>query len=365
MVQLIWILILALLLIPASATVEESPTGPPYAADSVYPSYPSSSFDVPSVPPTPIAPGKLVVSVQQTGPINERDKEYTTPGKTLDYIVNVRNEGYTNVTATITVSPETCGMDWFTWTSTEVFIPAGGEVSEPLQVTPPTNAMGGDYRFRVTATAPGAESSSYTEKFKVQGYDYASETMISGSGQFQLSKDVRSMNSGIKSNKDVYFSGSVEALVKNEYLVDRAKGRNPNFEEQDAVDDYVALAPGDTLMGSESFRSSIAFGGIGAKVRESYNLQAMEFKNQNFNLYQTGTLGRSAEFRTADNFTGYFMLDARQSKPGQRSMKEHEEYLGSFEIMRKILFRDQPLRRGCIGGACDFMDNINLRLKSS
>ncbi|MCX8207863.1 MAG: hypothetical protein N3G75_08560 [Methanothrix sp.] len=365
MVPLIWILILALLLIPASATVEESPTGPPYTDDSVYPSYPSSSFDIPSAPPAPISPGKLAVSVRQTGPLHERDMEYTTPGRTLDYMVTVRNEGYTNVTAAVTVSPVTCGMDWFSWTSKEVFIPAGGEVSEPLQVTPATNALGGAYEFRVTATAPGAESASDTEKFKVQGYDYASETMISGSGQFQLSKDVRSMNSGIKSNKDVYFSGSVEALVKNEYLVDRARGRNPNFEEQDAVDDYIALAPGDTLMGSESFRSSIAFGGIGAKVRESYNLQAMEFKNQNFNLYQTGTLGRSAEFKTADNFTGYLMLDARQSKPGQRSMKEHEEYLGSFEIMRKILFRDQPLRKGCIGGACDFMENINLRLKSS
>jgi hypothetical protein len=33
--------------------------------------------------------------------------------------------------------------------------------------------------------------------------------------------------------------------------------------------------------------------------------------------------------------------------------------------MRKILFKDQPLRKGCIGGACDFLENINLRLKSS
>ncbi len=361
---MIWILILALLICQASATVEESASaGPPYSEPYAPSSYPTSSFDIPSVPPAPIAPGRLVVSVQQSGPVNERDKEYTTPGKTLDYMVTVRNEGYTNLTATVTVSPETCGVDWFSWTSTTMCIPAGGEVSEPLQVTPATNAMGGEYTFKVTATAPGAYSSSQSKRFKVQGFDYASETMISGSGQFQLSKDVRSMNSGIKSNKDVYFSGSVEALVKNEYLVDRAKGRNPNFEEQDAVDDYVALAPGDTLMGSESFRSSIAFGGIGARVRESYNLQAMEYKLQNFNLYQTGSLARGAEFKTADNFTGYFMLDARQTKPGQRSMKEHEEYLGSFEIQRRILFKDEPLRRGpCIGGACDFMENIRAKL---
>ena len=67
--------------------------------------------------------------------------------------------------------------------------------------------------------------SDQRDVFRVQALDYASETAISGTGQFQLDKNVRSMNSGIKSNKDVLFSGSVDALVKNEYLVDQSKGQ--------------------------------------------------------------------------------------------------------------------------------------------
>jgi hypothetical protein len=149
------------------------------------------------------------------------------------------------------------------------------------------------------------------------------------------------MNSGIKSNKEVLFSGTVDALVKNEYLVDNSKGRNPNFEEQDAVDSYNALRPGDSLIGTESFKSSAIFGGVGAKLLQSYNVQQMEFKSQSFNL-QTGSEKKTAEFKTADNFTGFYLIDAKQITPGQKSLKEHEEYLGSFEINRRILFRNQP-----------------------
>jgi len=161
------------------------------------------------------------------------------------------------------------------------------------------------------------------------------------------------MNSGIKSSKNVLFSGSVDALVKNEYLVDKALGKNANFQEKDAIDNYNAVSPGDTLIGTESFKSSAIFGGVGAKVRESYNVQQMEFKNQDFTLHQTGSLKKTAEFKTADNFTGYYLIDARQVVPGQKSLKEFEEYFGSFEINRRILFRDAAKSKTpCLEGDC-------------
>ena len=78
------------------------------------------------------------------------------------------------------------------------------------------------------------------------------------------------------------------------------------------------------------------------KCRKSYNVLQMEFKNQDFNLHQTGSRKKTAEFSTADNFTGFYLIDAKQTIPGQRSLKEHEEYLGSFEISRRLLFRNQP-----------------------
>ena len=278
---------------------------------------------------------------------------YTTPGKPLDFMVTVSNDGRTEVEAQVGVKPEGCPFEWFSWTTTPVTIPAGVSRSVALQVLPDTNAVAGEYRFAVEASAKCRSSGQSDAKFKVQAFDYASETTVSGSGQFQINKDLRSMNSGIKSTKNVLFSGSVDALVKNEYLVDRALGKNANFQEQDAVDNYNAVSLGDALVGTESFKSSAIFGGVGAKVRESYDVQQMEFKNQDFTLHQTGSLKKTAEFKTADNFTGYYLIDAKQVIPGQKNLKEFEEYFGSFEINRRILFRDATKSRTpCQEGDC-------------
>jgi hypothetical protein len=365
-----WLIILILIISQASATVEDMGTGSVGGPTAVWPgsmsptstsmpmtSMPATAMPVSSACPTCcLAPqGNLIVSVSLTGPISESDSHYTTPGKTTDYVVSVKNEGVSEVDANISINPEKCNIDWFSWTSKTMKIPAGVSRSESFTITPDMSALAGDYCFLVEASAKCRNPGSDSESFKIQAFDYASETVISGTGQFQINKDIRSMDSGIKSNKDITFSGSVDALVKNEYLVDRAKGRNPNFEEQDAVDNYNALKPGDALFGTEAFKSSAVFGGVGAKVLESYNVQRMEFKNQDFNLHQTGSLKKMAEFKTADNFTGFYLLDAKQVLPGQKSLKEHEEYWGSFEINRRILFRDNrpSSGRSCFGDSCD------------
>jgi len=293
------------------------------------------------------------VSIGLTGPDSEPDKSYTTQGKPLDFMVTVSNDGRTDVEAEVCVKPESCSFDWFSWTTTTLTIPAGVSRSLALQVQPDLNAAGGEYRYAVEASAKCRSSGQREAKFRVQAFDYASETSVSGSGQFQMNKDLRSMNSGLKSTKNVLFSGSVDALVKNEYMVDAAKGKNANFQEQDAVDNYNAVSLGDALVGTESFKSSAIFGGVGAKVRESYDVQQMEFKSQDFTLHQTGSLKKTAEFKTADNFTGYYMIDAKQVIPGQKNLKEFEEYFGSFEINRRILFRDDTKSKTpCVEGDC-------------
>lgn len=345
-----------------------------------------STPSLPTYLPSPCSgdSGSLSVSVSLTGPESEPDKSYTTQGKPLSFIVTIKNEGKTEAETEVNVKPEGSPLGWFSWTTTSIKIPAGASRSQSLEVQPDMHAVAGEYKFAVEASARCRNSDESWAKFKVQAFDYASETAISGSGQFQINKDLRSMNSGIKSTKNVIFSGTVDAIVKNEYLVDGAKGKNANFQEQDAVDNYNAVAAGDALVGTESFKSSAVFGGVGARVRESYDLQQMEFKSQDFTLHQTGSLGKSAEFKTADNFTGYYLIDAKQTIPGQKSLKELEEYFGSFEINRRLLFRNDaesttPCRDGdclktpsvkspsspaftspCLSGSCnDFVNRLN------
>jgi len=306
------------------------------------------------------------VNIGFTGPELEQDKWYTTPGKPLDFMVTISNDGMTEVEAQASIKPESCPFVWFSWTTTSVTIPAGVSRSVALQVLPDSSAIAGDYGFEVEASAKCRNPGSSPAKFKVQAFDYASETSVSGSGQFQINKDLRSMNSGIKSSKNVLFSGSVDALVKNEYMVDAAKGKNANFQEQDAVDNYNAVSLGDALVGTESFKSSAIFGGVGAKVRESYDVSQMEFKSQDFTLHQTGSLKKNAEFKTADNFTGYYLIDAKQIVPGQKNLKEFEEYFGSFEINRRILFRDATKSSApCQEGDCLKAPSINAPAPSS
>lgn len=354
------ILILTFIIAQASATVEDTGAKSSEMTGSVWPgSMGPPAISLPAVS-CPEIGGSLIVTIALSGPTSESDP-YTTPGKVIDYTVSVKNDGPSDVDANVNVNPENCKQEWFSWTTKSLKIPAGVSRSESLQVCPDISAVAGEYYFIAEASAQCTSPGSTRRSFTIQGFDYASETSISGTGQFQINKDVRSMDSGIKSNKEITFSGSVDALVKNEYLVDKAKGRVPNFEEQDAVDNYNALRPGDALFGTEAFKSSVVFGGVGANVLESYNVQKMEFKNQDFNLHQTGSLKKMAEFRTADNFTGFYLLDAKQVVPGHKSLKEHEEYLGSFDISRRLVFKGHPtFGSSCFGGSCnDFLNKLN------
>lgn len=361
--------IMMILILTASqvvATVEDS--------DAASGEVSSSTWTVPTSPtlptylPSPCSgdSGRLSVKIDFTGPESEPDKWYTTPGKPLDFMVTISNDGMTEVEAQASIKPESCPFEWFSWTTTFVTIPAGVSRSVALQVLPDKSAIAGEYIFEVETSAKCRSPDSFPAKFRVQAFDYASETSVSGSGQFQINKDLRSMNSGIKSSKNVLFSGSVDALVKNEYMVDKALGKNANFLEQDAVDNYNAVSLGDALVGTESFKSSAIFGGVGAKVRESYDVSQMEFKSQDFTLHQTGSLKKNAEFKTADNFTGYYVIDAKQIVPGQKNLLEFEEYFGSFEINRRILFRDDTKSSApCQEGDCLKAPSISTPAPSS
>ena len=351
MKELLIILILAV--IPAGATVEDQGGGPSMAISSTWPvqSEPSLPKYLPSPFPDPLQ--LLIVSVNPVGPKADSGKKYVTQGKTLEFLVSVENEGSSDVEAALGISSKSCPMEWFSWTEESLSIPAGSTRTKKLLVSTDTNALAGTYDFAVDASSRCCKSKPGGGRFIIQDLDYASETAISGTGQFRLNKNVRSMDSGIKSNKDILFSGSVDALVKNEYLVDGSLGNNPNFEAQDAVDNYNALSPGDSLIGNENFKSSAVFGGVGAKLQESYDLQQMEFESQSFNLHQTGSLKKTAEFKTANNFTGFYLIDAKQTIPGQKNLLGHEEYLGSFEINRRILFRNKPTSESpCVEADC-------------
>ncbi|HUI39926.1 MAG TPA: hypothetical protein VLY86_03285, partial [Methanothrix sp.] len=215
------ITILILLTAQASATVEDagSAAGSSIAAG---PAIGWSAGNTGAIIPGPAIPsvtsvdgfcpsdrGSMRVTVDLTGPKGEEDRAYTTQGKAQDYTVTVKNDGPSDVEAELSVNPKDCSQDWFSWTSKTLAIPAGVSRSEALSVKPDMDAVAGTYSFAVEASAKCCRSGSDEAVFKVQDYDYASETAVSGTGQFQIDKNVRSMDSGIHSDKNILLSGSV------------------------------------------------------------------------------------------------------------------------------------------------------------
>ncbi|MGB5099471.1 MAG: NEW3 domain-containing protein, partial [Methanothrix sp.] len=205
--QIIWIMIIFFLTASlAEATVEDSGIASGEVSSSPWTE--STSPTLPTFLPSPCSgdSGSLIVKIGITGPESEQEKLYTTPGKPLDFMVTISNDGMTEAEAQVGVKPDICPFEWFSWTTTSVTIPAGVSRSVALQVLPDTNAAAGEYRFAVEASAKCRSSEPCPATFKVQAFDYASETSVAGTGQFQIDKNLRSMNSGIKSTKSVMFS---------------------------------------------------------------------------------------------------------------------------------------------------------------
>jgi len=172
-----FLLILIFLAYVASATVEDlGESG--NDMNGVWP-LESTSLYLPS--PCPEPKDSLKVTVGLVGPKassseEEKDARYVTQGKTLEFLVSVKNEGSSSLQSEICVSSENCPPEWFDWTVKSLQIPPGGTRSEKLLVTPDVSAVAGRYDFTVDASAKCCRSSSGAGYFYVQDLDYASET---------------------------------------------------------------------------------------------------------------------------------------------------------------------------------------------
>ena len=175
-------------------------------------------------------------------------------------------------------------------------------------------------------------------------YDYVSETSVEGDGFFSIDKKVRNRAAAVNLDKHIRCNGSIEGLVTNAYLIEEARGNNPNFKQVDAVEGYRTTAPGHYLYGEERVKSSFVFGGTGARIHEIYEVQRMDARLESINLHSTGDQRYKTELETINDFSGYFLIDAKQSIPGVRHIEDRQEFLGNFTVRKHIIFRETPNR---------------------
>ncbi len=269
------------------------------------------------------------------------DVQHSSPGKMVEYTITVYNHDSIGKAVALKVDAGNCNITWFEWTKMQVFVPAHSANSVSIRITPGIDASRGAYNWYVITTDGSASAT-----LVVQSYDYASVTHVEGKGSFVIDNKVRSSTGGdaerrFAVNVDKHFvcRGEIEGFVSGEYLIEDALGDIPNFEQISTVADYARTAPGDFLYGNEKLRSSFVFGGTGAKIHETYDVQKMDSRLENINLHSTGNQRYKTELATINDFGGYFLIDAKQSIPGVMHVKEREEFFGNFTVCKHLIFR--------------------------
>ena len=273
------------------------------------------------------------------------DTQHSSPGKMIEYTIIVHNYDSKAKSVALEVDVGNCEIAWFEWTKIRVLVQARSVKPLSMKVTPGSDASEGTYDWDVIA-ATTDESASATATLVVQGYDYACVTHVEGEGFFVIDKKVRSSTArdaeqrfAVNLDKHYVCSGEIEGFVSDEYLIEGARGNNPNFEQMSAVADYTTTAPGDYLYGDEKLMSSFVFGGTGAKIHEHYEVQEMDARLENINLHSTGDQRYKTELATINDFGGHFLIEAKQSVPGFNQINIRDEFFGNFTVCKHLIFR--------------------------
>ena len=252
--------------------------------------------------------------------------------------------------ASISITPGGAPASWFEWLQKDLIYPSTTD-SWTLDIKVPLTLgkdAGGVYTFTLVAVNWMGNMAATTATLIVQDHDYVSETLIAGTGEdVTINRDLKNMAVAVKVKKHIAFTGEVESLTENEYVIENAKGNNANYEQESVIFEYKATSSGDYLIGDEQFTSSAVMGGTGAKVHEQYEIPydptkngSMESRCTNLNHHVTGAQRWKTELCTYNNFTnGYYLLESGQSVPCTRSISNREEYIGDLLILRHEIYR--------------------------
>ena len=276
----------------------------------------------------------------------EPGTQHTTPGKMVEYTITVFNYDSVDKLVALEIDVGKCKIAWFEWIKIHVLVQAHSVKPVSIKIAPSSGASGGTYNWGVIAATP-EDSGSARATLDVQDYDYLCETYVEGEGVFYIDKKVRSSTgSGAEEqrfsvNVEKHFDcrGVIDGFVLDEYLIEGARGDNPNFKQVSAVVDYRATVEGDRFIGDEQLKSSFVFGGTGARIHETYDVQGMDARLESINLHSTGDQKHKTELDTINEFSGHFLIDAEQSIPGYKHIEDRQEFFGNFTVSKHLIFR--------------------------
>lgn len=199
-----------------------------------------------------------------------------------------------------------------------------------------------------------------------QSEDYYNRVRASGTGYFEVGSSVVDKRIGLEYYSFVYGDGHLEMDQKSAVSTSAANVQgdlNGSTVPLNLLDEVKMSYEGETpMVGSKYINSKAFWGGIGAEVKEYFEVTEME-RIQKTYFASTDPGSRSSDpseaaalrekspahmvgMDLATSFNGTWQTDSRWHKIFYKDMLEHQTFSGVFEVEKTLRFSENPTSEG-------------------
>ena len=210
----------------------------------------------------------------------------------------------------------------------------------------------------------------------VQEGEFTNGLKVAGTGYFEVGVSVKDRNLALEYNS--FMTGDGDLEMDTGTVESQRAGRLPGMGNSSAIplnlweNTRISYSGTTPMVGTKYINSKSFWGGIGAEVQESFSVTEMEregstfFASTNPSSYTTDPdeIARlirtspvdSVGISTRNSFNGTWQTDAHLHKFLTKDVKVHESFTGTFEVEKRLVFRDDPAgdkrEAGCEGIDC-------------
>jgi hypothetical protein len=152
-------------------------------------------------------------------------------------------------------------------------------------------------------------------------------------------------NGLVEMDQERVYSQAANKITKNYLTGNDSVPAGFNFIDNSKVT-YSSKIP---LIGNKYIRSKEFYGGIGASVRDSFNVNDLEQED----LTEFGSTEKAIEahvigFDTKNTFNGTWQTDSMWKKIFYKDLKSHQSFSGKFEMDRQVQLKEEEPRVSAI-----------------
>lgn len=211
---------------------------------------------------------------------------------------------------------------------------------------------------------------------QIQEGEFTNGLKVAGTGYFEVGVSVKDRNLALE--YDSFMTGDGDLELDTGTVESQRAGRLPGMGNGSTIplnlweSTKVTYSGTTPMVGSKYIHSKSFWGGIGAEVQESFSVTEMEREGSTFfastdpstytadpdkiaELLKTSPVD-SVGISTRNSFNGTWQTDAHLHKMLSKDVKVHESFTGTFDVEKRLVFRDEPAEKkreaGCEGIDC-------------